>query len=829
VALASPPSDHDFSGTTRFEVLARIGAGGMGVVYKALDKDRNARIALKTLRTLSADGILRFKNEFRALQDLQHPNLVNLGELIFETGQWFFTMELVDGVDFLTWVRPVLGYGTPTGDFALHASAPNAVTTPPEGGPVAYEARALEAMRPELDEPRLRAGLTQLARGLTALHAAQKVHRDIKPSNILVTGDGRVVLLDFGLATEVGASAHSDVNVVGTADYMAPEQAASRPAGPPADWYSVGVLLYEALTGTLPFSGAPLEVLIAKQRRDPLPPSSTREVSHELAQLCMALLQRDPAARPSGADVLARLGERDARDVRPTAPEAKAPFIGRARELEQLSNAFAATREGRPMTVLVQGESGVGKTVLVKRWTERLRQETRGVVVLSGRCYERESVPYKALDGVVDALARWLVRLPKAEVASLLPLRAALLAQAFPVLERVEAVRESQARVNAADPKELRQRVFTALRELFARVVERHPLALVIDDLQWADADSLALLGEILHPPDAPALLLVATVRPPKPGAGPLPVSLPGDVRTISVDRLPPDEARQLVTILVANGGKQALGDSDARAIADEARGHPLFIDELVRHAGEAREPGRLLLEDALWARVRQLDPAERHLLALAAMAGTPLALQVAARAIAPDDDDPDASEVTRHAALLRGGNLVRTVRGRDDTIEPYHDRVRAAVLGHLEGEQLRQLHAELARAYEQIGGDPETLATHFQGAGDRVRAASYAARAATDAARARSRSSAPRGSFASRCSSRRTAPSRSSARSASPNRSRPSAAVVRRPCASSRPPSSRPQPSRSTSSVARPSSSSRPVTSTKDWRACAPCSTPSG
>src|SRR4051812_1060778 len=157
----------------------------MGVVYKAHDRERNARIALKTLRALTGDGILRFKNEFRALQDLQHPNLVNLGELISDSGQWFFTMELVEGVDFLTWVRPVIGFeSTPSGDFALEAGdlhlpdMPSGATTlPPEGGRLAYEARAGDVMRPELDEARLRSALKQLGRGLSALHSAGKVHR----------------------------------------------------------------------------------------------------------------------------------------------------------------------------------------------------------------------------------------------------------------------------------------------------------------------------------------------------------------------------------------------------------------------------------------------------------------------------------------------------------------------------------------------------------------------------------------------------------------------------------------------------------------------------
>src|SRR5439155_23477991 len=96
----------EFRGTARFPVAARLGAGGMGRAYRAVDRERNTTVALKTLSTLSPDALARFKKEFRVLQDLRHPNLVSLGELIAEDGQWFFTMELVEGPDFLGYVRP---------------------------------------------------------------------------------------------------------------------------------------------------------------------------------------------------------------------------------------------------------------------------------------------------------------------------------------------------------------------------------------------------------------------------------------------------------------------------------------------------------------------------------------------------------------------------------------------------------------------------------------------------------------------------------------------------------------------------------------------------
>src|SRR4051812_11823896 len=225
----------------------------MGVVYQAFDRERNTMVALKTLRGLSesldAEVVLRFKNEFRSLQDLHHPNLVSLGELIEDSGHWFFTMELLDGVDFLEWVRPG---GASDGEHTPTRRSPGALMTPattPDGTIGAALAHAptvpvsVAAPSP-LHEGRLREALRQLAAGLSALHAAGKVHRDIKPNNILVQRDGRLVLLDFGLVTDATRENWADEGVVGTTAYMAPEQAASKPVGPEADCYAVGVLLF---------------------------------------------------------------------------------------------------------------------------------------------------------------------------------------------------------------------------------------------------------------------------------------------------------------------------------------------------------------------------------------------------------------------------------------------------------------------------------------------------------------------------------------------------------------------------------------------------------
>ncbi len=215
-------AEFEFAGTERFEIKRRLGSGGMGVVYEALDREKNARVALKILKHVDAQALYRLKNEFRALQDLEHPNLVSLGELVETGGQWFFTMELIEGVDFLSYVRCLVDESTPT---PVPDLAPSEDTLRSEQvvGP-----RTAGSTR-KLDEPKLRAALGQLCLGLVALHAAGKVHRDIKPSNILVTSEGRVVLLDFGLITDAsGGEQSTEVHIVGTAAYMAPEQDASK-------------------------------------------------------------------------------------------------------------------------------------------------------------------------------------------------------------------------------------------------------------------------------------------------------------------------------------------------------------------------------------------------------------------------------------------------------------------------------------------------------------------------------------------------------------------------------------------------------------------------
>ena len=468
------PAQARLTSAERFELLEQLGSGGNGTVHRARDTALGIEVAIKILARTEGLDVYRFKREFRAFSGVLHPNLVRLYELFADDAQWFFSMELVRGVPFDQYVRA-----------------------------------------PAFDPARLREALYQTADALSAIHRLGKVHRDIKPSNILVEASGRVVVLDYGLVTDVqvtGPDRTHQTAAVGTPAYMSPEQVLDEPLGPASDWYSLGVVLYEALTGVRPFEG-PVQVVLSRRVAEaPEPPRSHAPgVDADLEALCMALLSRDPGKRAGAREVLEVLGRSPSAATLAVEQGAAPPlFVGRRRELAVLRGAFDEARGGGNVCALVTGPSGIGKTTLIQGFLDTLGDEA--ALVLRGRCYERETVPYQAIDGLVDALTGALLQEPAERLDALLPPDLAVLARPFPALDRVPAVARSRALL-PRDPSEQRRRALGAFAELVWRLAGRRTPVLFVDDLQWSDHDSTGALADVLRQLAAVSVLFVAASR----------------------------------------------------------------------------------------------------------------------------------------------------------------------------------------------------------------------------------------------------------------------------------------------------------------------------
>ncbi|MEZ4436334.1 MAG: AAA family ATPase [bacterium] len=717
---APPPAatdDGDPSFGDRFEIKRCLGARGMGVVYEVVDHHRGERVALKTCRRLDALGLSLFRNEFRALADIDHPHLVRVYELFRprHAERWFFTMELIDGPTFLPWVRGASASASASA--ALRTTETAIDTTLRPTAAVSEAPVALDAAR----HARLRRAAGQLALGVAALHARGLVHRDIKPDNIRVDlARERVVLLDFGLAVRTDGTAGEGADggwIMGTRGYMSPQQSQGLAPSEADDWYAFGAVLYEALSGQAPrreADGAP----------PPLPPDSPPD----LAGLARALLDPDPARRPVEAEILRRLGVERPHD-RP-----RVELVGRRGVLAALDAALAHSRDGRPGFAHLWGPSGMGKSFAVEAW---LADQPPATLVLRGRSHRREDVPFGPFDSLVDDLARRLADRPRAEVEAILPRHIGALGAVFPVLDRLAAVREAPARDRVeSDPRLRRDRAAAALREMLGRIADRRPLVVFLDDAQHGGADSAALFEAVFSPPDPPGALVVSTAR--HAHGSPLIDALRAVAeahgaswveRCVAIGPLSPDESRQLAGRLLEDRAAERRVDH----IAAESGGHPFLLTELAAQTRLRLDiSGNLKLGEAIRARVAELPAVARRVLELVALAERPLPGPVVVQAAGADAEEARALATLRAASLVRGGLDPQAL------VETWHDAIKDAVADGLDPTRRVALHRALAEAIERSElGDPEPLVFHWRQAGDLDRAARWAlvgAAAAVDA-----------------------------------------------------------------------------------------------
>ncbi|MBL8680739.1 MAG: protein kinase [Myxococcales bacterium] len=745
----------EFVGSERYELVRKLGQGGFGVVFEAIDRELGGRVALKALQRITADSLFGLKQEFRALADVSHPNLVALYELAEHDGHWFFTMEYLDGTDFFSHVRPS-DRERPKEELLATVALADVASDESVSGTTSARAyaRGSSSNTRRLDLARLRAALPQLVEGVMGLHQLGMLHRDVKPSNVMVTRGGRVVLLDFGLVRPPSTNepisgrvrldappGQPPTAIVGTPEYMSPEQSVGDPLTPASDWYAVGTVLYEALCGRRPFVGTVAEIVADRQYSDPPRPSElVDDVPNDLEELVMALLRRDPTRRPTGSQVARSVGAQGTHSLS-SAVTGSELLVGRDEALATLRAAFdecVTTKPARPIVVEVYGSSGVGKSALVGKFLDELRK-AHGALVLTGRCDERKSVPFKALDGVVDALSVFLRNRAHEELSVLVPRRMDALEQLFPVLAFDPSTGRARSTSSYPPPASRssiepltppREAAFAALRDLLVRASALRPVVIAVDDLQWGDDDSAALLREVLTGPDTPNVLFIATLRG-EPGQVRTPFdSVEGaalDRRVVDVRPLGERDALALARALL---GRRADSEHEAHRIAREAGGNPFFVGELARFAlerGASTEHEPLSLERVVLERVRGLPDDARSLLELVAVIGQPVPQRVIFDASSLGDRAYPALRA------LRASNMVRIAGAKEaDSVEPYHDRIRESVVESLPKHTLRARHASIARALEaRTDSDPGLLAEHLFGAGERERAAAQALAAA--------------------------------------------------------------------------------------------------
>jgi len=646
----------------RFEVRSLLGRGGLGRVYAAFDRDRSEPVAIKLLERRGPEEIASIKREFRALRGLVHPNLVGFHELIAHEGLWFFTMELVEGRTLLEHLRGDAPDDLPTIEGELPAS-----DAPPE-----------PAAAP-VDTAALRDAITQLARGLAALHEAGRVHRDVKPSNVLVSPRGRVVLVDFGLALETDAAGRGG----GTPRYMAPEQLdAGHSVTPAADVYSLGAILYESLTGHGPFGGGSSEVVAGKLFDDPPPPVGLDPGAQDLGALAVAMLAREPEARPTMPEVLARLEGRAA--PRPSiAPPAGAPLIGREPILVACVDAWADARRAGPVTIALTGPDGSGRSRALDEVLARLAAS--GAPVLRARCDGRESIPYRGLDQIVDALVE---REAEADAPPLAEGERAWVAALFPTVARLWPAAPAAP---PASPVLARRRGFLALRQWLRA---RAPLVIALDDAHALDGDGLALLSVLASASELSVLfLLAARERPPL------------VARELPLRALDVTEMAELAASLGLSPGH-----------VDRADGLPGRLIELARGA-----------DDPFVERLAALGPDARTLLTLCALAPGPVPIDLAAKALRLAPEDVLAPRRTLGAAhLLRSGP-----RG----LSPISEPIRDAALAGAPDDTKRALGKALGEAISRRpGANLGDAARCLEVAGRPAQAARFAKRALREA-----------------------------------------------------------------------------------------------
>jgi predicted ATPase len=644
----------------------------MGVVYQAVDLLTGDNLALKQVTiptdqllfesaTDDADPAFALAREFKTLAALRHPNIISVLDYGFDAeGQPFFTMELLEGAETLV----------------------------KAGKGLAFEAR--------IDL------ILQSLQALAYLHRRGVIHRDLKPGNVLVV-DGEVKVVDFGLSLISNRSVIEATHQTGgTFAYMAPEIFQGEPSSKGGDLYAIGVMAYEILAGKFPYDVSNMAVLL-NQILTVEPDWSLVESNDDLIRILKKLLAKSREERYREAnDVIEDINQavgvttvRDTEEIRESYLQA-AKFIGREKELAQLSDALVEAINGHGCAWLVGGESGIGKTRLLEE--VRIRASVEGVLVLQGQAVEGFGIPYQLWRDAIRVL------LLSTEVEEL---EASILKVIVPDLE------ELLGRL-IPDPPELdgpaaQQRLNQTIIDIIKR--QTRPMLLLFEDLHWSRL-SLNPLRDLLEQVESLPVLVVGSYRDDERP------ELPEELSGIRLMRLERFSKSEIAVLSVAMIGKVGVSDRILDFLYEETEGNVYFMIEVIRalaeHAHSLTEIGTMELPQTIFAkgiesvlqrRLEKVPDWGQLMLQLAAISGRYLDEKVTrefASLALKDETLGDWYVVCNDLAVLEH------VDGR---WRFNHDKLRQQILQGIQDEECSQRYQQVAQIYESIHGDNQDYA----------------------------------------------------------------------------------------------------------------------